>query len=93
MHPLLKTIDYLSEFFSSHYDKYFDAMRDVGKPNVPEAFEGENEIVQGIRNIVFALEEEYSDLTIPKGFSSPDSLRTALHDSVSYTHLTLPTKA
>ena len=46
-------------------------MRDVGKPNFPEAFEGEIEIVQGIRNIVFALEEEYSDLTIPKGFSSP----------------------
>jgi hypothetical protein len=78
MHHFLKTIDYLTEFFTSNYPGYFEIMKDAGNSHYPPVFEGESEIIQGIRNTVGNIEDNYSDLTIPKGFASPN----LLHDSL-----------
>lgn len=78
MHRFLKTIDYLTKFFVSKYPEYFEMMKDAGRSHYPPAFEGESEIIQGIRNLVSNIEDNYNDLTIPKGFASP----SLLHDSL-----------
>jgi hypothetical protein len=57
-------------------------MKDAGNSHYPPVFEGESEIIQGIRNTVGNIEDNYSDLTIPKGFASPN----LLHDSLAGFH-------
>jgi hypothetical protein len=78
VHNYSKTIDYLSEFFSSRYPDYFEMMKDAGSAHYPPAFKQESEIIQGIRNVVHNISDNYHDLTIPKGFASPSMLNDAL---------------
>lgn len=79
MHNLKPTIEYLTEFFTSKYPLYFEMMRDTGSTHFPESFEGEDDVIQGIRNIVHNIADNYSDLSIPSSFASPQHLLDALH--------------
>lgn len=53
-------------------------MRDAGSAHWPEAFVGETDVIQSIRNIVLNISDNYSDLSVPSGYASPSLLRGAL---------------
>lgn len=72
------TISFLTEFFHSHYQDYFEMMREAGSCTYPPKYEGESEVIQGIRNIVHNIGDNYWDLSIPKGYASPSLLLSAL---------------
>lgn len=72
------TIKYLTDFFHSHQEDYFEMMRDAGSSSYPPKFEGESEVIQAIRNIVHNIGDNYWDLSIPKGYASPSLLLSAL---------------
>ena len=71
-------IKYLTEFFQSKYPHYEEMMRDVGSVHRPLAFDGEDKVIQYIRNIVHIIPAEYSDLSVPRGYASPKLLRNAV---------------
>ncbi|WP_204373655.1 hypothetical protein [Stenotrophomonas maltophilia] len=72
------TINYLTQFFHSHREDYFEMMRDAGSYSYPPKFQGESEVIQGIRNIVHNIQDNYWDISIPKGYASPSLLLGAL---------------
>jgi hypothetical protein len=73
------TIKYLTQFFQSKYPDYQEMMRDIGSSHSPPAFDGKNEIIQYVRNIVHNMSDNFSDVTIPQGYASPSLLLDALH--------------
>ena len=75
---LQPSIHYLQQFFKSRYANYFEMMKDAGGSSRPPAFDREDEVIQGIRNIVHNIEDKFCDLSIPRGFTSPKSLVQAL---------------
>lgn len=72
------TIQYLTQFFHSHQENYFEMMRDAGSSKHPPRFEGESDVIQSIRNIVHNIEDNYWDLSVPNGYASPKLLLSAL---------------
>lgn len=72
------TIQYLTQFFHSHQEIYFEMMRDAGSSSYPPKFDGESEIIQAIRNIVHNIEDNYWDISVPTGYASPLLLLSAL---------------
>lgn len=77
---------YLTEFFNSHIDEYREIMNDA-HPQLRRAptFDGENEVIQFIRDTVHLIEEDYLNLSIPNKYPSPRRLverLQALHDAV-----------
>jgi REase_DpnII-MboI len=73
-----KAIVYLTEFFRSRYPHYEEAMREAGTSRGPPKFEGEDAVIQDIRNIVHNIADNYSDITVPRGYATPNLLKKAL---------------
>jgi hypothetical protein len=73
-----KTAEYLMTFFSSKYELYHEMMRDAGSSHYPEAFNGESDVIQAIRDMVHNISDNYSDLSVPTGFPSPVALLGSL---------------
>jgi len=72
------TTTYLTKFFRSHQKSYEEMMRDAGSARHPPLFKGESDVIQAIRNIVHNIADNYWNLSVPEGYSSPKLLLNAL---------------
>ena len=53
-------------------------MQEAGGSKYPEPYEGRSEAIQFIRNLVHGIEEEFSDMAVPRAYPSPYALRDRL---------------
>jgi hypothetical protein len=74
---LQPTIDYLTIFFKCHIREYhemrIEAVRS-GNRGREELYEGQDEAVQIISNVVLGVEDEFEDMSIPGNYPTPNAL-------------------
>jgi hypothetical protein len=70
--------EYLTVFFRSRYQPYLEIMQDTGSANHPPAYQGEDDVIESIRNTVPYVTDEYWNLSIPEVYASPKLLLDSL---------------
>lgn|SRR3989338_7962963 len=71
---LPKTTDYLTRFFSSKYEEYFEDMKELRPEKGYGYYYRSAEVTQSIRNIVHNISNTFDDMRIPEAFASPNIL-------------------
>lgn len=74
MNNIEKSRKYLQDFMSSHYKDYFFAMNEYRSNHGYGDFPNSSKIIQCMRDIFHIMEDEFSDLSIPQKFATPDLL-------------------
>jgi hypothetical protein len=74
MNNIEKSRKYLQNFIRSHSEDYFLAMKEYRSNHGYGNFLNSPKIIQCMRDIFLIMEDEFSDLSIPQKFTTPDQL-------------------
>lgn len=77
---LSETTAYLKRFFEAKYPEYFEDMKELRPSKGYGHYYRHEDVTQFIRNIVHNITDQFDDLRIPEGYSSPEHLIQTLLD-------------